>query len=352
MFDYGSIETINNSADIKVVGVGGGGGNAVNRMIEMNLAGVEYIAVNTDSQALTLSSAKHKVQLGGKLTKGLGAGANPDIGRKAAEEDTDAIKAHLENADMVFITAGMGGGTGTGASPVVAKIAKECDALTVAVVTKPFHFEGKKRMEQAEMGIKMLKEQVDTIIILPNEKLLHIADSNMSFMDAFKMSDDVLRQGVHGITDLITIPGRLNVDFADVKTIMTAGGSALMGIGEASGDNRATEAAEKAINCPLLEENVEGAKKLLVNVTANNDVGLHEINKAMEIIRSVVDQNAEIIFGTCIDNELNDTFKITVVATGFSTHDLVEKEKDILNDIKVKGSAEDDYDIPAFLRKK
>ncbi|MDD2716922.1 MAG: cell division protein FtsZ [Candidatus Wallbacteria bacterium] len=349
MFEFDVLE---HAPDIKVIGVGGGGCNAVNRMIHADIQGVDFIAINTDSQALTLSNAKYKVHIGDKVTKGLGAGANPDIGRKAAEEDIDEMRKNIEGADMVFITAGMGGGTGTGASPVIARIAKECQALTVGVVTKPFLFEGKKRMEQADIGIKQLKEQVDTIIVIPNEKLLHVCAAETTMLEAFKLADDVLRQGVQGITDLVTNPGEINLDFADVRTIMTNGGAALMGIGSGTGENRAQIAAENAINSPLLENTIEGAKSILLNITGGMDLKIHEVNKACEIIKANADPNVNLIFGYTVNSEMTDQVKVTVVATGFSTQDMLEQAKDsVVKELKVKEGSSNDYDIPAFIRK-
>src|SRR5215210_4770502 len=305
-------------AVIKVVGVGGGGINAVNRMIDAGLSGVEFIACNTDAQALQMTDADVKLSIGHDLTKGLGAGANPDIGQGAAAESRDDIKEALKGADMVFVTAGEGGGTGTGAAPVIAEIAKnEIGALTVGVVTRPFEFEGAKRAKQAAEGIQRLRENVDTLIVIPNEKLLAIVERRTSILDAFREADNVLRQGVQGITDLITIPGLINLDFADVRTIMQDAGSALMGIGAASGENRATEAARNAISSPLLEQSVEGATGILLNITGGSDLGLFEVNEAAEIIQSAADRNSNIIFGAVIDEDLEDEVRVTVIATGF-----------------------------------
>jgi cell division protein FtsZ len=305
-------------ACIKVIGVGGGGGNAVNRMIEAGIEGIEFLVANTDLQVLSRSQSPVKLQIGAKLTKGLGAGANPDIGRQAAIDDTEKIIEVLEGADMVFITAGLGGGTGTGAAPIVASLATELGALTVAVVTKPFAFEGRKRMQQAEKGLAELRECVDTVITIPNERLLHTVERNTSLQDAFRVADDVLRQAVQGISDLITVPGLINLDFADVKTIMQGMGIALMGTGMAEGESRATEATKKAIASPLLEEaSIEGAKGILVNITGGSDLTLHEVNEASSIIREAADEDAEIIFGAVIDDRLANYMKITVIATGF-----------------------------------
>jgi cell division protein FtsZ len=310
-------------AVIKVVGVGGGGTNAVNRMVDAGLKGVEFIAVNTDAQALQMCDADIKLQIGGQLTRGLGAGANPDTGYGAANESRDEIKEALKGADMVFVTAGEGGGTGTGAAPVIAEIAKhEIGALTVGVVTKPFLFEGSQRSRQAEDGIDRLGEQVDTLIVIPNEKLLGIVERRTSILDAFRMADDVLRQGVQGITDLITIPGLINLDFADVRTIMHDAGSALMGIGAASGENRAAEAAKMAISSPLLEKSVEGATGILLNITGGSDLGLFEVNEAAEIIQSAAASDSNIIFGSVIDESGGDDLRVTVIATGFDRRDL------------------------------
>src|SRR6476469_3824382 len=305
-------------AVIKVVGVGGGGTNAVNRMVDAGLRGVEFIAANTDAQALQMCDADIKLNIGHELTKGLGAGANPDVGQGAASESRDDIKEALKGADMVFVTAGEGGGTGTGAAPVIAEIAKnEIGALTVGVVTRPFEFEGAQRAAQAEEGIARLREQVDTLIVIPNDKLLSIVERRTSIIDAFREADNVLRQGVQGITDLITIPGLINLDFADVRTVMEDAGTALIGIGDAAGESRATEAAKQAISSPLLEESVEGAAGILRNITGGRDLGLFEVNEAAEIIASAADANANIIFGAVIDESLGDQVRVTVIATGF-----------------------------------
>ncbi|MBU8907102.1 cell division protein FtsZ [Desertibacillus haloalkaliphilus] len=304
-------------AQIKVIGVGGGGSNAVNRMIENGLQGVEFIAVNTDAQALHLSKAETKLQLGGKLTRGLGAGANPEIGKKAAEESKEQLEEALTGADMVFITAGMGGGTGTGAAPVIAEVAKEIGALTVGVVTRPFTFEGRKRSTQAAAGINGLKEKVDTLIVIPNDRLLEIVDKNTPMLEAFREADNVLRQGVQGISDLIAVPGLINLDFADVKTIMTDKGSALMGIGIATGENRATEAAKKAISSPLLETSVDGAQGVLMNITGGSNLSLFEVHEAAEIVSGASDSEVNMIFGSVINENLKDEIVVTVIATGF-----------------------------------
>ncbi|WP_240375185.1 cell division protein FtsZ [Bacillus piscicola] len=304
-------------AQIKVIGVGGGGSNAVNRMIENGLQGVEFIAVNTDAQALQLSEAETKLQLGGKLTRGLGAGANPEIGKKAAEESKEQIEEALNGADMVFITAGMGGGTGTGAAPVIAEAAKEIGALTVGVVTRPFTFEGRKRSTQAAAGIAALKEKVDTLIVIPNDRLLEIVDKSTPMLEAFREADNVLRQGVQGISDLIAVPGLINLDFADVKTIMSEKGSALMGIGIATGENRAAEAAKKAISSPLLETSVDGAQGVLMNITGGSNLSLFEVHEAAEIVSEASDQEVNMIFGSVINENLDEEIVVTVIATGF-----------------------------------
>jgi len=305
-------------AVIKVVGVGGGGTNAVSRMVDAGLRGVEFVAANTDAQALQMSDADIKLNIGHNLTKGLGAGANPEVGHASAAESRDDIKEALKGADMVFVTVGEGGGTGTGAAPVIADIAKnEIGALTVGVVTKPFEFEGTTRMRQAEEGVQRLREVVDTLIVIPNERLLSVIERRTSILDAFRVADDVLRQGVQGITDLITIPGLINLDFADVRTIMHDAGSALMGIGSASGENRAAEAAKVAISSPLLEQPVDGATGILLNITGGRDLGLFEVNEAAEIVNAASDPNSNIIFGAVIDEAMGDEVRVTVIATGF-----------------------------------
>lgn len=343
---------LNHFANIKVIGVGGGGNNAVNRMITAGLKGVEFVSVNTDAQALVLSQCNHKIQIGNKLTKGLGAGANPEIGCKAAEESREEIMQLLKGADMVFVTAGMGGGTGTGAAPVVAEIAKELGALTVGVVTKPFTFEGRKRQTQAEAGIENLKSRVDTLITIPNDRLLQVIDKHTSIVEAFRIADDVLRQGVQGISDLIAVPGLINLDFADVKTIMKDTGSALMGIGSSTGENRATEAARAAISSPLLETSIEGARGVLLNITGGSSLGLFEVNEAAEIIAQAADPEANIIFGAVIDERMNEEVRVTVIATGFEHRTPAKKEvKRQEMDIKPFAS-HDDLDIPAFLRRR
>jgi cell division protein FtsZ len=305
-------------AKIKVIGVGGGGGNAVNRMVVSDVSGIEFWSINTDAQALTLSAANHCLQMGQKLTRGLGAGGNPAIGQKAAEESRDEIAAALENSDLVFITAGMGGGTGTGAAPIVAEVAKEVGALTVGVVTRPFTFEGRRRTSQAEEGIAALQSRVDTLIIIPNDKLLSVISEQTPVQEAFRVADDILRQGVQGISDIITIPGLVNVDFADVRAVMADAGSALMGIGIGSGKSRAREAAIASISSPLLESSIEGARGVVFNITGGTDLTLHEVNAAAEIIYEVVDPEANIIFGAVIDDRMQGEIRITVIATGFT----------------------------------
>src|SRR6187455_854105 len=304
---------------IKVVGVGGGGTNAVNRMVDAGLRGVEFIAVNTDAQALLMCDADVKIHVGGKATRGLGAGADPTVGRSAAMESRDELKEALKGADMVFVTAGEGGGTGTGGAPIVAEIARELEALTVGVVTRPFSFEGRRRAQQAEQGINELSDKVDTLIVIENDRLLQVVEKKTPLSDAFKMADDILRQGVQGITDLITVPGIVNLDFADVRTIMRDAGSALMGIGAASGENRAAEAARTAVSSPLLEQSVDGATGILLNVTGGTALGLFEVNEAAEVITGAADQNANVIFGAVIDDSLGDEVRVTVIATGFGT---------------------------------
>lgn len=344
-------------ANIKVIGVGGGGNNAINRMIEAGLKGVEFITVNTDAQALYLSKAEKKIQVGEKLTKGLGAGADPEIGMRATEENSDDIKKALQGADMVFVTAGMGGGTGTGGAPVIAKIAKELGTLTVGVVTKPFTFEGRKRNAQAERGTQSLREEVDSLITIPNDRLLQVVDKNTAFNDAFRIADDILRQGVQGISDLIAVPGVINCDFADVQTVMQNTGSALMGIGRASGENRAAEAARLAISSPLLETSIEGAKGVLFNISGGNDLTLFEINEAAEIIHEAADVEANIIFGANIDEDLNEEVRVTVIATGFNTPKTQVNEVSKTRTAKGLDSPpnfldKNDLEIPPFLRRR
>ncbi len=358
MFDFDV--DVEQFAKIKVIGVGGGGNNAVNRMIDHGVRGVDFIALNTDRQSLQASRAEFKLQLGEKITKGLGAGANPDIGAKAAEENRNEIAEAIKGSDMIFITAGMGGGTGTGAAPVVAEIAKEMGILTVGVVTKPFTFEGRKRLLQAESGIENLKTKVDTLVTIPNDRLLQIADKKTTMADAFVMADEILKQGIQGISDLISVPNLINLDFADVQTIMFDKGIAHMGIGQAGGDNRATEAAKQAIRSPLLETSIEGAKSVLLNITGGSDLGIFEVNEAADLIRQSVDQDANIIFGAGIDDDLSDEIKITVIATGFD--DKITKNSNIIDEnlsSENKRTEEesiddslDELDIPIFLRRR
>ena len=364
MMECEDVTMMDGTATIKVIGVGGAGNNAVNRMIEAGIKGVDFIAVNTDRQALQKSKAGTKIQIGEKITRGLGAGANPDIGAQSAEENKSEISETLRGSDMVFVTAGMGGGTGTGAAPIVAQAAKEMGILTIGVVTKPFTFEGKKRLSQAERGIESLKGKVDSLVVIPNDKLLQIVDRKTSINEAFRMADDVLRQGVQGISDLIAVTGTVNLDFADVKTIMLNTGMAHMGIGRASGENRAEDAAKQAVQSPLLETSIEGARGVIINITGGEDLGLHEVNTAAELVQRSVDPEANIIFGVVTDPEMKDEIQITVIATGFekpearnsgSVDNLVNKtwEKKI-NSIPSStdmSSSQGDLDIPAFLRK-
>jgi len=357
-------------ATIKVIGVGGGGNNAVNRMIEHGVEGVEFIAVNTDAQALNLSKAETKLQIGEKLTRGLGAGANPEIGKKAAEESKENLEEALQGADMIFVTAGMGGGTGTGAAPVIAQISKDLGALTVGVVTRPFSFEGRRRSTQAKSGIEALKDSVDTLIVIPNDRLLEIVDKNTPMLEAFREADNVLRQGVQGISDLIAKPGLINVDFADVKTIMYDKGSALMGIGVATGENRATEAAKKAISSPLLETSIDGAHGILMNITGGTNLSLYEVQEAADLVTSAADHEVNVIFGSVINDSLKDEIIVTVIATGFkeaeesanqpkqrpvirhhqhaATH--VDEEHSAPKNEHPQAHDEDTLDIPTFLR--
>jgi cell division protein FtsZ len=330
----GKGEDIKKFANIKVFGVGGAGTNAVNRMIGAGLKGVEFWIANTDLQALNVSLADNKLQLGGDLTKGLGAGSNPEIGMKAAEESRGEVGKVINGADMIFLTAGFGGGTGTGATPIIAEVAKDMGILTIGVVTKPFKFEGPVRNAQAENGIAILKEKVDALIVIPNDKLLQVIDKRTSIIDAFKVADDVLRQGVKGISDLITVPGLINLDFADVRTIMFDAGSAMMGIGTASGENRAVEAAEQAISSPLLEETITGAKGVIFNVTGGSDLTLFEVNEAASVIYNAVDPEANIIFGSVIDEKMQGDIMITVIATGFR-----QREEEIIFKSIVRPSA-------------
>ena len=357
-----------NFAEIKVIGVGGGGTNAVNRMIEQGLRGVNFIAINTDAQALVHSNAPHRIRIGDKLTRGLGAGGDPGIGEKAAEESSEELYDALVGADMVFITAGMGGGTGTGAAPVVARIAKEAGALAIGVVTKPFAFEGTRRRSVADEGLNRLKEQVDTLIVIPNDRLLEIVDKKASLQTAFRTADDVLRQGIQGISELITVPGLINLDFADVKAIMGSGGAALMAIGRASGENRAVAAAEAAIRSPLLDVTIDGAKGVLFNVTGGEDLTLTDVYQAAEVVRRVADPDVNLIFGAVINPEMRDELQVTVIATGFNavakrqtganpaTSNVLVAPSRKMIDFPVPPAARqinhDDLDIPAFLRKR
>ncbi len=363
--DNNNITMMDGTATIKVIGVGGAGNNAVNRMIESGIKGVDFIAVNTDKQALQESKAATKIQIGEKITRGLGAGANPDIGAQSAEESKSEVAEVLRGADMVFVTAGMGGGTGTGAAPIVASTAKEMGILTIGVVTKPFTFEGKKRLSQAERGIESLKGKVDTLVVIPNDKLLQIVDRKTSMIEAFRQADDVLRQGVQGISDLIAVPGLVNLDFADVKTIMLNQGMAHMGVGVAGGENRAEDAAKEAIQSPLLETSIEGAKGVIINITGGEDLGLHEVNTAAELVQRSVDPEANIIFGTVTDTSMEDQIKITVIATGFEKNEEIpnigmettvvpktwEKKINSIPSTSDSNSSQNDLDIPAFLRK-
>ncbi len=357
-------------ARIKVIGIGGGGGNAVNRMIEAGIEGIEFLVANTDLQALKRSRAPIKIQLGSRLTKGLGAGADPGVGREAALEDTDKIIEVLEGADMVFVTTGMGGGTGTGAAPIIASLATELNCLTVAVVTKPFQFEGRRRMQQADHGLRELRECVDTVITIPNERLLHTVEKAASLSDSFRIADDVLRQAVQGISDLITVPGLINLDFADVKAIMSGMGMALMGAGHAFGENRAIEATQQAISSPLLEEaSIQGAKGVLINITGGTDLTLYEVNAAATIIREAADEDANIIFGAVIDEAMRDQMRITVIATGFDRESVAVAAAGStsalpanaprtmprpLDDLPrpMMSARADDLDVPTFIRKK
>ena len=366
--DNSNLTMMDGTATIKVIGVGGAGNNAVNRMLDQGIKSVDFIAVNTDRQALQKSKASTKIQIGEKITRGLGAGANPDVGAQSAEESKTELSEVLRGADMVFVTCGMGGGTGTGAAPIVAGLAKEMGILTIGVVTKPFTFEGKKRLAQAERGIENLKSKVDTLIVIPNDKLLQIIDRKTSMADAFLMADDVLRQGVQGISDLITVTGTVNLDFADVKTIMLNTGMAHMGTGRASGENKAEDAAKEAIQSPLLETSIEGARGVIINITGGEDLGLQEVNTAAELIQRSVDPEANIIFGTVIDPEMQDEIKITVIATGFdeqeenkspllgslannSSSKPWEKKVSSIPSSQDLNSSSNDLDIPSFLRK-
>ncbi len=346
---------LGNFAKIKVIGVGGGGGNAINRMIKENLQGVEFIAVNTDAQALFFSEAPYQIRIGDKLTKGLGAGGDPDIGAKAAQESEEELKKAIADADMVFITAGIGGGTGTGASPLIARLAKEAEALTIGVVTKPFSFEGKRRMEVAEQGIAELKQRVDTLIVIPNDRLLELVDKKASIQEAFSVADDVLRQGIQGISELITVPGLINLDFADVRTIMAKGGSALMAVGRANGETRAVDAAHAAVSSPLLDVTIDGATGVLFNVTGGTDLTLHEVNEAARVIREMAHPDVNLIFGAVMDPEMEDAgVQITVIATGFDGTQmrLPVTESSKIREFPIPAFDNENLDIPAFLRRR
>jgi cell division protein FtsZ len=351
-------ESGNYLAVIKVVGVGGGGTNAVNRMVEAGLSGVEFIAVNTDAQALLMTDADEKIHIGSKATRGLGAGADPAVGLAAAQESRDELKDALKGADMIFVTAGEGGGTGTGGAPVVAELGRELEALTVGVVTRPFAFEGRRRAEQAEVGIQNLRERVDTLIVIENDRLLQVVEKRTPVTEAFRMADDILRQGVQGITDLITVPGLVNLDFADVRTIMRDAGSALMGIGTASGEKRAAEAATAAVSSPLLETTLDGATGVLLNITGPADIGLFEVNEAAEVVTGHADPNANVIFGAVIDESLKDDVRVTVIATGFGARGRRRREPSAATavagaprrTIEAPSVTDVEIDIPAFLK--
>ncbi|QWC00651.1 cell division protein FtsZ [Mycoplasmatota bacterium] len=346
-------DKFNQKPNIKVIGVGGGGGSAVNRMIENEVQGVEFVAMNTDAQVLKLSKADIRLQLGKNLTRGLGAGANPDVGRQAAEESEDEIREFLAETDMVFITAGMGGGTGTGAAPVVARIAREMGCLTIGIVTKPFGFEGKRRMTVALEGLEALKPYVDTLIVIPNDKLFYVVDRNTSYLDAFREADKVLRQGVQGITEIIAIPGVVNVDFADVKTVMKDKGTALMGIGVAEGPNRAVEAAREAIRSPLLETSINGATDAIVNITSNFQASLYEMNEVVEEIHKSSTTEINVIYGSAINSDLGDELVVTVIATGFSDDPIFNKDNKIeKKEEKVEEVAEETFETPKKRRKR
>lgn len=349
MFELTELTTAS-TARIKVIGIGGGGGNAVNTMIAYSLKGVDFIVANTDTQALGASVSPTKIQLGAEATRGLGAGANPDVGKLAAIEAKERLREHLEGADMVFITAGLGGGTGTGAAPVIAEICKELDVLTVAVVTKPFQFEGKRRNYQAEEGVDELRRIVDTLIVVPNQRLLSLGGRNLSLLEAFKKADDILYHAVKGISDLIIIPGLINLDFADVKNTMSSMGLAMMGTGTASGENRAIEAAQRAISSPLLEDNsIQGAHGVLLNITGGPDMSLFEVNEASSLIQAEAHEDANIIFGTVIDETMGDEIRITVIATGFE--DLNRRKNNLVNMPGMNGHKREDISKPAYLRK-
>jgi len=340
-------------AKIKVVGIGGGGGNAVNMMIAYKLSGVDFISANTDAQALEVSKAPVKVQLGSEVTRGLGAGSDPERGRKAAMESRDHIRDLISGADMVFITAGLGGGTGTGGAPIVAEIARELDILTVAVVTKPFLFEGKKRLVQADEGLRELKEVVDSLIVIPNQRLLSISGRNMSLQDAFKKADDILYHGVKGISDLIMVPGLINLDFADVKCIMSDMGLALMGTGIAGGEDRAVEAAQKAISSPLLEDNsIQGARGVLLNITGSPDMTLFEVNEASSLVQAEAHEDANIIFGTVVDENMGDELRVTVIATGFDAKEAKRESVPNVSSFSSYKKEKEDLSTPTFMRNK
>ncbi|HZD87965.1 MAG TPA: cell division protein FtsZ [Gaiellaceae bacterium] len=341
-------------AVIKVVGVGGGGTNAVNRMVDAGLSGVEFVAVNTDAQALMMCDADVKIHIGSAATRGLGAGADPAVGQAAAQESRDELKEALKGADMIFVTAGEGGGTGTGAAPILADLSRELDALTVGVVTKPFGFEGRRRAQQAEQGIDNLRDRVDTLIVIENDRLLQVVEKQTSVVEAFRMADDVLRQGVQGITDLITVPGLVNLDFADVRTIMRDAGSALMGIGSANGESRAAEAARTAVSSPLLESSIEGATGILLNITGGPDIGLFEVNEAAEVVTGAADLNANIIFGAVIDDAMGEDVRVTVIATGFGGERRRKRaggaEAPLGAGAAPPARTEEGLDVPSFLR--
>mgnify|MGYP001773641291 CR=1 FL=1 len=349
------VEPGENFARIKVIGVGGGGCNAVNRMIEVGIAGVEFIAVNTDSQVLLLSKAPNRIQIGEKLTKGLGAGGDPEIGRKVAEESIEELSQAVEGADMVFITAGMGGGTGTGAAPVIGKLAKEAEALVVGVVTRPFSFEGKKRALVAQKGIEELEKAVDTLIVIPNDRLLEIADKKLSFREAFALADEVLRQAVQGISELITRTGLINLDFADVRAVMKDGGNALMAMGRASGENGPVKAVQAAIESKLLDVSIDGARGILLNFTGGPDLSLHEVHEAAALVKSKAHPDAEIFFGVVLDPEMRDEVQVTLIATGFNREakaaEPQERPRVIKFPVPERPLPEDNLEIPAFLRK-
>lgn len=347
MADYFDIE-IEQYAHIKVIGVGGGGSNAVNRMVEAGVKGVEFIAVNTDAQALHMSCADIKIQIGTKLTKGLGAGANPEVGRKAAEESVEELKKNIVGADMVFVTAGMGGGTGTGAAPIVAELAKDSGALTVGVVTKPFSFEGRRRELYAEKGIELLKDKVDTLIVIPNDRLYQVVEERTPIVEAFRIADDVLRQGVQGLSDLITTSGLINLDFADVQTIMKETGSALMGIGRAKGETRAADAAKQAITSPLLETSIDGAKGVILNITGGDNLSMFEAGEAARVIKEYADKDVNLIYGLVINAQMQDEVSVTVIATGIKGSEKIQSGEGW----KPTEEPPDDIDIPAYLRKK